>query len=52
MSPHEVQQVEEEPLDELFALDVHEVTVVAPATNANTVSCGDSCGCPTSKPPC
>jgi hypothetical protein len=42
MSPHETKQVEEETLEELFELDVHEVTVVAATTNANTASC-DPC---------
>ena len=36
MSPHETKQVEEESLEELFELDVHEVTVVAATTYANT----------------
>ena len=51
MSPYEVQlKVEDDPSEELFDLDVHEVTVVAPVTSANTVSCNDSCHCPTSRP--
>jgi hypothetical protein len=41
MSPHETKQVEQEPLEELFELDVHEIRVVAATTNANTASCGD-----------
>ena len=44
MSAHETKQVEEETLEELFELDVHEVTVVAATTNANTASCNP---CPT-----
>jgi len=39
MSPHETTQVEDESLEELFELDVHEVTVVAATTYTNTVSC-------------
>jgi hypothetical protein len=48
MSPHETQQVEEEPLEELWNLDVHEVTVVAAATTASTASCASCGGCNTS----
>ena len=53
MSPHEMQQVEEEPLEELLNLDIHEITVVAATTAANTASCGSTCGppnCPVSEP--
>jgi hypothetical protein len=46
MSPHETKQVEDEPLEELFELDVHEVTVVAATTYANTASCGN---CPSAE---
>ena len=46
MSPSQKQrQVEKEALEELFDLDVHEVTVVAPVTSANTISCHQSCDC-------
>jgi hypothetical protein len=46
MSPSQKQrQVEKEALEELFDLDVHGVTVGAPVTSANTISCHQSCDC-------
>ena len=46
-SSQKQRQLEEEALEELFALDLHEVTVVASVTSANTISCHQSCDCGT-----
>ena len=45
MSPYGMQQVEEQSLEALLNLDVHEVTVVVALGTASTASCGATCGC-------